>query len=134
MSRENVEIVRTAFDAFNRRDWDRFFQMVDPQVVWRTDPTAPDAGTYIGHDGVRELIEHDWMQTFDNLRVELLEVIDGGDHGVVVAARMTGEIKGTDSPVSIDFGEVFTLRDGRVAAIRDHTTLEQALEAVGLSE
>jgi ketosteroid isomerase-like protein len=66
--------------------------------------------------------------------VELLEVIDGGDNGVVVAAQMTGQIKGTDSPVSINFGEVFTLRGGRIVAIRDHTTLEQALEAVGLRE
>jgi hypothetical protein len=30
MSRENVEIVRAAYDAFNRRDWDGLFRDAHP--------------------------------------------------------------------------------------------------------
>ena len=32
MSRENVELVHRAFDAFNRRDWDAFLGLMDPDV------------------------------------------------------------------------------------------------------
>ena len=30
MSRENVEIVKACFDAFNREDWDALFKVVAP--------------------------------------------------------------------------------------------------------
>ena len=30
MSQENVEIVKAAFDAYNREDWDAFFKDVAP--------------------------------------------------------------------------------------------------------
>jgi hypothetical protein len=36
MSRENVEIVRPIYEAFNRRDWDALFRDADPEIAFST--------------------------------------------------------------------------------------------------
>ena len=36
MSEENVERIRRAFDAFNRRDLDVFLALIDPEVEFTT--------------------------------------------------------------------------------------------------
>ena len=57
MSKENVELVRTLTEAWQRRDQEETLDFVDPDVEWdatRLSETIPDvAGVYQGHDGVR---------------------------------------------------------------------------------
>lgn len=66
MSQEDVEIVRRAMDAFNRRDADGFAQFTTPSFEWLPAlPSALDAPSYIGHAGVRRYfaeIEDTWDQ------------------------------------------------------------------------
>jgi ketosteroid isomerase-like protein len=47
MSKENVEIVRRAYDAFNARDRAAFLRMCDPEVEFRS---ALEQKTYRGLD------------------------------------------------------------------------------------
>src|SRR5262245_62636227 len=53
MSEENVELVRRAYDAFNRGDFEGWLAALDPDVEWDERYIAPDAAVYRGHDGVR---------------------------------------------------------------------------------
>lgn len=48
MSRENVEAVRQAFEAFNRGGIPAMQEFWDPEVVWHTDPMVPEPGVYEG--------------------------------------------------------------------------------------
>ena len=41
MSQENVEVVRKATDAVNRRDLDAFVAILSPDVVWEVNPELP---------------------------------------------------------------------------------------------
>src|SRR3954469_21169404 len=49
MSRENVELVREAFDAYNREGIDGILRFLDPDVEWRNPADSPIAGVFIGH-------------------------------------------------------------------------------------
>jgi ketosteroid isomerase-like protein len=54
MSREKVELVRRAWEAWKRRDMPSLFEFYDAAVEWDMSSSAvPDMGVYHGHDGVR---------------------------------------------------------------------------------
>jgi hypothetical protein len=55
MSEENVENIRQAVEAFNRRDADAFVALASPNIEWE-DPSfwSGVARTYRGREEVRE--------------------------------------------------------------------------------
>ena len=57
MSQENVEAVRTAFDAFSRDDWDALIGLLDPEIEWVTTGQFVGGQVYRGHAGVRDFLE-----------------------------------------------------------------------------
>ena len=60
MSRENVDVVRGAWEAWGRGDMDAVFDTYDSAIVWDQSHygTAELSGVYHGHDGVRESSVH----------------------------------------------------------------------------
>ena len=58
MSEENVELVRSMLDAFNRDDVDTVVAAFDERCEINEPPEMPDSPAmgYRGHDGIRE-----WM-------------------------------------------------------------------------
>lgn len=52
MSQEKVEIVRSIYEAVNRRDWDAAFRDQRPDVEMTT-PPGPNAGTYRGREEIQ---------------------------------------------------------------------------------
>ena len=74
-----------------------------------------------------------WASAFDELKVTIEEIIDAGDHAVVVAHHQG---RGRASGVAVDarFYEVYTLREGKVWRVDEYTELAEALEAAGLRE
>ena len=129
MSQENVEIVRSTFEAFQRRDLDAFLGCFDPDVEYRSLVLEVE-GTYRGHEGMRRWWEGiltvfpDWSP----------EVVDSRDLGQQVVSRVRAEGRGTGSGISVDrdiwhLGEV---RDGRLRWSAFFRTEDEALEAAAL--
>jgi hypothetical protein len=54
MSEENVEIVRKAYEDFNRGDFDAFVKSWDDDVVLRPDERWPER-VYYGKDALRSM-------------------------------------------------------------------------------
>jgi ketosteroid isomerase-like protein len=46
MAQENVEIIRSLYEALNRGDLDAALDLAVPEVEWETDPRHPRAGVY----------------------------------------------------------------------------------------
>ena len=132
MSQENVEIVRRAADAFNRRDVDAWLTHFDPEIVWYAFPDEPDPGPFHGHDAVRAMAER-WMEVLSDFRLEAKEFIDAGEC-VLMLARMLGRVRDSDAEVTVDEIYVNKCRNGKIAEVRECRTKEEALEAVGLGE
>ena len=135
MSQENVELLRRMFDLFSGRDmdWDAFFEIIGPDIVWEVRSDFPDAGIYRGYEGIRRLSE-----TFDDAVEETwyepLEYIHTGSQ-VVVPLRWGGLGIGSGAAFAErEEAWVFTLRDGRIRRVSEYATRQEALEAVGLRE
>jgi ketosteroid isomerase-like protein len=135
MSQENVELVRDAVVAFNRGDLDAFLdEYWADDIDWRAvEGALDDRGPIYGKDELRAYWQ-DWIDTFDQFKVEPVEVIDAGPDQVVAVIRNSGRAKLSGVESDLTFAVVYTLRDGKVARGREYWTKEQALEAAGLRE
>jgi ketosteroid isomerase-like protein len=130
MSQENVDAARGMWDAFNRRDLDAWLEGFDPEVEWHTAREDPDAGVHHGRSGVKRYAEQ-WLDAYDDLRVEPLEIVDAGDE-VLVWIRVTGHGGASGVGVDMEQAQVLTFRDGRVAVGREYFDRAEAFEVAGL--
>ncbi|MEO7196892.1 MAG: nuclear transport factor 2 family protein [Solirubrobacterales bacterium] len=132
MSEENVEILRRAFEAFNRRDADGFATLCTQDVEIVPIRAAVEDTIYRGPDAVnRFFTESD--QVWDHLRVEVDEIHDLGDR-VLVLGLFCARGRASGAEVEIKAGWVAELEGGLIAAARTYASGEDALEAAGLSE
>jgi ketosteroid isomerase-like protein len=128
MERRNVEVVREIIDALNRGDVDGLLARLDPEFEWRPLETSPVAGVYRGRDEVRAYVE-DWLNTFDDVRLELEEATETDDH-VVVAVYGVGRGRTSGLELGNRFCQLWTLRNGAAVRMQEYPTREAALEAI----
>ena len=88
MSQENVEIVRRAFDAWNRRDLDTLIAAADPGIEYVNAPTAVEPGTRRGVAEVSAVWRAQW-ETLDG-RVEVDRFFDHGDEIIALGRLRVG--------------------------------------------
>ena len=131
MSQENVEIVKAAYDASNREDWDAFFKDMAPGFeVDLSRAVGPWRGVF-GLDQVRRLWE-EFAASWESFRAEPHEFIEVGDHVVVPG---TGHMVGRDGiEVVVRVTFVWTIRNGAIERVTMYQERQDALEALGLSE
>ena len=132
MSRENVEMVRSIYEAFNRGDWDAMFRDAHPDFELTTPPQLPNAGTYRGPEESQRFLQ-DAHAAFEASTVAPEEFFDSGNQVVVVFKNRTRP-KGTSAEIENRNGQLWTIRDGKVQSLRFVPNPRDALEAAGLSE
>jgi ketosteroid isomerase-like protein len=134
MSQENVEIVRAAAAAYNRSDLDALAEYWTEDIDHRAAEGAlDDPGPIHGKDAVRAYMQ-DWLDMFDDLKVEPVELIDAGEDQVIAVTKISGRAKLSGVETDLTYAAVYTIRDGKIARGREYWTREDALEAAGLSE
>jgi uncharacterized protein len=138
MSEENVEMVRRAFETFNRSGPEAVISegLWSPELVWDFRRSGiPGLGVYRGYDEVRSFFADDWFQAFpfEEWEVELNELIDNGDK-VIAIARQRGRGATSGVGVELEQAHIFMLRDGKVVRAESYLDREKALEAGGLRE
>lgn len=132
MSRENVEIVRAALEAWNRRDWDAALADTAPDVVIDNSGAAGEwRGVHRGRDQVKRLWDA-FVEPWESVQTEAEDCIDAGEQ---VVARVTGRFLGRDGiEVQTKTGWCWTLHDGLITEVLVANEYEDALRAAGLSE
>jgi ketosteroid isomerase-like protein len=132
---ENVEIVRSSFDGWNRGDVEAWLDGVHPDAEWSSaiarQVEGSGAASYRGHDELRRFWE-EWHEVWE-LTMELTEVRDLGDT-VLAFALVT--VRGYESGIDLErrVGYVIEFEDGLVRTARSYMDQAAALEAAGLSE
>jgi ketosteroid isomerase-like protein len=136
MSQENIEIAKGFFDAYNRGEG--LLEAIDAYCTDDIDFRAAegaidDRGPIHGKAAMRAFVQ-DWLDTFDDMQVEPLELIDAGADQVVAVVRFSGRAKLSGIETELTYAELSTFRDGKIARGRQYWTRDEALEAAGLSE
>jgi ketosteroid isomerase-like protein len=131
MSNENTELIRRAYQAYANGDLAAMLELVDPDLEWTyLDPALEHPTPQVCH-GRQELeqVLRDWAE--HGLRAELEQVTSNGEL-VMVGVRTPGigahfSRGGDDRAYS-----VFTVREGRIVALRDCRDRLEALQLAGL--
>jgi ketosteroid isomerase-like protein len=137
MSEENVSVVEAALHALNaatRDGLDAVTECWTDDIDYRaTEGAIDDRGPMHGKDAVRAYLQ-DWLDTFDGLITEPVELIDVGEDKVIAVLRLSGRAKLSGVETDLTYAVVYTIRDGKIARSCEYDTREEALEAAGLRE
>ncbi|HWG08667.1 MAG TPA: nuclear transport factor 2 family protein [Solirubrobacteraceae bacterium] len=132
MPRENVEIVRAAFDGYFGGDQAAMLDQVAPDIVVTQFPDQLDVRDYRGHEGLMHVMA-EWIGTWDDWSIEILRARELGDH-VLVAARQQGRGRGSGAPMEAEVAFLFTIRLGKIARWQMFHSEQDALQAAGLTQ
>jgi uncharacterized protein len=132
VTESNAELVRAAFERWNRREHESLLEQIDPDVEI-TVATSQLAGgePYRGHAGYRE-----WTaameESFEVWQINPEVFRERGDD-VVVLGQM--HLRGRGSGVELDqpAGWVVEVRDGKMTRFQAFLSHEEALSAGGIS-
>jgi len=135
MSQENVEIVRRLHELLERRDWHGMTDLLDPSVELHGTVGGIGEGEVVarGLGQIRDVIEAEDAEIWDEHRWVPREVIDAGDQ-VVVLQREYQRGKTSGVELVIDTATILDLRDGRVVRMQGYVNPADALDAVELRE
>ena len=112
-------------------DFERALSYTDPDIVWEAAEDAPDAGTYVGHEGVRAHMR-DWYDHFELQSFEIHLALGLDDGRVLIENSGNAQGRGSGVNAELRYAQVYTLHAGKLIAVKEYMTLEQAKAAVGL--
>ena len=134
MSKENVAVVEAALNAVARGGLDAWAEYWTDDIEHRAvEGALDDRGPMHGKAAVRAYLQ-DWLDMFDDFKVESVELIDAGGDKVIAVLRNSGRAKLSGIETDLTYAVVWTIRDGKIARGREYWTRDEALEAAGVSE
>jgi ketosteroid isomerase-like protein len=118
-TQENVQIVKDFFAALGRRDRQGLLALSAEDIEWIVPGEGwPLAGTHRGHAGLENLLQKA-NETVETSYPKPPEFVAQGDR-VLVVGFATGKIKATNKPFKDDWVFDITVRNGKLAKIREY--------------
>jgi ketosteroid isomerase-like protein len=134
VSQENVETLRTAWEAFNTGDptvfLDRYDQDILLHVVGQRFMTP---GTFVGAGAVERWFDDFYRSFSRGLQAVPLEFVEAGD-SVIVSINQAAKGRVSGAKVEGRVESIFTFRGGSIIRIDLVESRNEALKAVGLEE
>ena len=130
MSQENVELLRSLQDDWNRGDTTVDAERFHPDLEYLPRRSATE-GAYRGLAGLQSFIA-DTFEVFEKFELHF-EFADLGER-VLAWGHIHVRARGSGIETDIQSGGIFEFRDGKVVRWEDFGSKDAALEAVGLSE
>jgi ketosteroid isomerase-like protein len=135
MAEANIESMKRGFAAFSRGDWDGCLAEIHPDIEWhltfQLPDLPPDKKIFRGHDEVRMLFE-ELSGVWNELTLELLEVLQEDDDGQILKVRFAGRGGGSGVEVDRILFYVHDVKDGLLLRQRPFDTAEEAFAAAGV--
>jgi ketosteroid isomerase-like protein len=129
LSAENVELVKSVYQAVNDNDLDTFLGLMHSDVELTTSGVYPDfSPTYRGREGALSYWEAA-RGVWDNFSVEIKRMEAVGDR-VLVLLHQT--VEGRDGiVVEHDWGHLFAFADERIRHVTGFVSWEAAIQEAG---
>jgi len=127
-AQENVQVVKNFFAAMGSGDKEGLLALSADDIEWIVPGKDwPLAGTHRGHAGLRAFLQKA-SETMETSFPEPPEYVAQGDR-VLVVGFATGRIKATDKTFKDDWVFAITVRDGKVAKIREYVDTQALARA-----
>jgi ketosteroid isomerase-like protein len=127
MSREDLEVVRAFFVAYNAREVEAVDRMLHPEAEITTLSTRAGMPDH-WRKGTTKLYFEQLDQAWTNLRAEVLDYRDLGERvvalGVLRGAGMSSHVE-----VARDFATVFVIRNSQILVLDTYDNWQDGIEA-----
>jgi ketosteroid isomerase-like protein len=131
MASEWLALVRRAYDAWNRDDFEAVVPEFHPEIEWQSAGIFPGLEPEAhGIDGVRawwRALKEPW----ESFTIEIRDHWETED-ALVTWVGFDAIGKGSGVEVSLEFAHVFEFEDGLVRRYRSFRSLAEAFEAAGI--
>jgi uncharacterized protein len=133
MSQENIELVRSHYEAFARGDVEAALQMMDEQIEFRVaEHSVFDRGTpFMGRQEVAEHIFRRLGAEWDGFTVQPQALHDAGNV-VVMQGRYGGTYQATGRPTNAQVVHVWTIHNGKLSRFQQYVDTAEMRAVVGL--
>jgi ketosteroid isomerase-like protein len=131
MSSENVQALTAVYEGWEQGDFAAGVSIFDQNATLVLDPELPEAGVYVGVDGIRSYMTR-FLEAWESLTIRAESFKSVGDT-VLVKVRQSGIGQDSGAPVGFDYFQLWTFRGGRAIRLELVLSEEKALAAVGLS-
>jgi ketosteroid isomerase-like protein len=123
---EPVELVRQAYEAASRGDFDPVMSLFAADAVY--DLSDVGLGTFEGEEAIRRFFE-DWHASWEERRFEEEEILDLG-HGVVLSVvRESGRLVGGEGRVEQRLAQLATWANGKIEWFKDYRDIDEGRAA-----
>jgi len=128
-----LERIAEVYAGWQNADFARALEPLDPDIEWTAIESAPDAGTYRGHDGVRRYMQ-DWLDDFEIQGAEILEAIER-EHEVLLVTRARATGRGSGIDTEITYAQIYSFSSqGKISSVREYATRAEAVEAFAIGD
>jgi ketosteroid isomerase-like protein len=130
----NTDLARTAWDAFNRRDYETTLQFIHPDLEWRPaqGPGGPEGSVYRGREEYARWIHEEVIPVWESFRADELDIRELEDGRVLILGQLRGKGRASGVEVSAPFGQIAEVRDGMAYRLVGYLDHESALAAAGI--
>jgi ketosteroid isomerase-like protein len=130
---DNLALVESTFDAWNRGDIDAFAAHAAEDVAWLEVSGRPEGAPTerLGRDRMRKSLES-LFDAWESYHLEVERIEEVGDRVVAVVREVA---RGRSSGLEVDgrWGYLVTVEDGLIVRIEAYRDAGQALQVAGLS-
>jgi ketosteroid isomerase-like protein len=132
MSKARVEAIRGVYERWSEGDFRASVELFDPEVTLVMRPEFPDAGTYLGVEGI-ERYTRGFLEPWARITIEAEEIADAGDN-LVVAVRQRGVGGASGAATEFRYFHVWSFCGDRVVRLETFREREEARRAAGHSD
>lgn len=129
MSADNVEVVRSIYEAFGRGDVDAVFGAMTTDIEWDESPGMPYGGVYHGRDEIVTKVFGPILTDVDGFTADPDEILPLDENRVLAQGRHAG--RGARGMVDARFIHIWTVQDGRVTRYQQLADTKRFCDAVG---
>ena len=123
---EVAELVRGAYEAFSRGEFDAVVNLLHPDVEWVPPSDSVEPLPLRGRDAVREYLA---PNVFEDQTAEPVEVVEEGNR-VLVAAHVRARASGSGIELDQIVYHLYTIENGLAVRFSAHVDRNEALAAL----
>ena len=129
---EMGDVVRRAYEAFNRADVAAFSALTADDAEFHDIPDMPDPQVFRGRKGVETFMRVNW-DIYDRAWGQVDDVLDAGPNRVLVLARHGGQARGGPAMEQARGMLITFSDDGKMREVHAYTDPDSARVAAGLT-
>jgi hypothetical protein len=121
----DLDIIRASYAALNKGDMQSALDALHRDAVWRESPELPGGDEFEGRAAIEQFLEG-FLEQWDVFHQRVESTLRRGDR-VLVMIDMTAVGRESGAEVSARYAHLWTMRDGRGAAVDAYYDPEKAL-------